>query len=71
MSKIGMQSGYAMAGFVDASLCSTIFPKGVPVIHDDDQYSTDLMKCVSALEDKEALEHSRQVCIVTLGTHAN
>jgi len=34
---------------------------GVPVIQDNDQDSTDLMKCVASLRDKEALQGS-SVC---------
>ncbi|KZP31661.1 Thiamin pyrophosphokinase [Athelia psychrophila] len=41
--------------------------QGVTIIHDADQYSTDLMKCVSALEQKEASEGSKQYIIIFLG----
>lgn len=30
--------------------------QGVPVVHDRDQDSTDLMKCIYALQDKEKAE---------------
>jgi len=39
---------------------------GVPVVEDPDQYSTDLMKCVSAIRDKEAREQN-EYDIVLLG----
>ncbi|KAF9236264.1 thiamine pyrophosphokinase [Melanogaster broomeanus] len=39
--------------------------KGVPVLHDTDQDSTDFMKCVKALEDKEATEgHKYELLIL-------
>ena len=39
--------------------CSFRFSwQGVPVVHDPDQYSTDLMKCITALEQKEKAEGS-------------
>ncbi|KAF8992852.1 thiamine pyrophosphokinase [Cyathus striatus] len=41
--------------------------KGVHVIQDDGQDSTDLMKCVKALEEKEAAEQSDQYDIIILG----
>ncbi|TRM58540.1 thiamine pyrophosphokinase [Schizophyllum amplum] len=40
---------------------------GVPVVYDGDQYSTDLMKCVSALEEKERAEGTEQHDIIILG----
>ncbi|KAH7884514.1 thiamine pyrophosphokinase [Phlebopus sp. FC_14] len=40
--------------------------KGVPVLHDPDQYSTDLMKCVQALEEKEKSE-GQQYELLILG----
>jgi len=40
---------------------------GVPVIQDNDQDSTDLMKCVAFLRDKEALQGSSQYDIIFLG----
>ncbi|KAF5327129.1 hypothetical protein D9619_004955 [Psilocybe cf. subviscida] len=40
---------------------------GVPVVKDDCQDSTDLMKCVSALEAKESSEGGKQYNIVFLG----
>jgi len=39
----------------------------VPILHDDDQYSTDLMKCVSSLEDKEKMDGAGQYSIIFLG----
>ncbi|KIM39768.1 hypothetical protein M413DRAFT_446683 [Hebeloma cylindrosporum] len=41
--------------------------QGVPVVPDEDQDSTDLMKCVSALEEKERAEDLAQLHIVLLG----
>ncbi|KAE9410601.1 thiamine pyrophosphokinase Thi80 [Gymnopus androsaceus JB14] len=41
--------------------------KGVPVVKDQDQYSTDLMKCVSAVTEKEENEGAEQYEIVILG----
>ncbi|KIJ67070.1 hypothetical protein HYDPIDRAFT_85334 [Hydnomerulius pinastri MD-312] len=39
--------------------------KGVSVVHDPDQYSTDLMKCVHALEEKEKAEgHKYEILIL-------
>lgn len=35
--------------------------QAVSIIQDDDQYSTDLMKCVSALQEREAKE-GQEVC---------
>lgn len=32
---------------------SLFYSKGVPVVRDDDQYSTDLMKCLHSLQEKE------------------
>ncbi|CAA7267145.1 unnamed protein product [Cyclocybe aegerita] len=40
---------------------------GVPVVEDDDQDSTDLMKCVVALEEKEYREEVSQYHVVLLG----
>ncbi|KAK7033068.1 thiamine pyrophosphokinase [Favolaschia claudopus] len=40
---------------------------GVPVVEDDDQDSTDLMKCVSAIQDKEGVEGKVEYDIVLLG----
>ncbi|KAL1690484.1 thiamine pyrophosphokinase [Schizophyllum commune] len=40
---------------------------GVPVVYDDDQDSTDLMKCVAALEEKERAEGKEQHDIIILG----
>ncbi|KAJ6619693.1 thiamine pyrophosphokinase Thi80 [Mycena sp. CBHHK59/15] len=40
---------------------------GVPVVEDQDQDSTDLMKCISALRDKEAIEQEGEYDIVLLG----
>jgi thiamine pyrophosphokinase len=34
----------------------TELPQGVEVVQDHDQYSTDLMKCLHALEEKELSE---------------
>ncbi|KAF9223928.1 thiamine pyrophosphokinase [Gyrodon lividus] len=42
------------------------FSKGVTVLHDPDQDSTDLMKCVKALEEKETAE-GHQFEIILLG----
>ncbi|KDR76321.1 hypothetical protein GALMADRAFT_475862 [Galerina marginata CBS 339.88] len=39
----------------------------VTIVQDHDQDATDLMKCVSALEEKEKLEHSQQYHIILLG----
>ncbi|KAL0580873.1 thiamine pyrophosphokinase [Marasmius crinis-equi] len=39
---------------------------GVPVIQDHDQYSTDLMKCVTAVEEKERRD-GREYEIILLG----
>jgi len=41
--------------------------KGVPVVHDEDQNSTDLMKCVSSLSDLESQTVGVQHEIVFLG----
>jgi thiamine pyrophosphokinase len=41
--------------------------KGVPVLHDPDQDSTDLMKCVKALEEKEATEGHKYELIILGG----
>ncbi|KIK68091.1 hypothetical protein GYMLUDRAFT_36920 [Collybiopsis luxurians FD-317 M1] len=41
--------------------------KGVPVVKDDDQDSTDLMKCVAAVIEKEENEGAGQYEIVILG----
>ncbi|KAJ7593003.1 thiamine pyrophosphokinase [Mycena floridula] len=41
------------------------FAKGVPVVQDDDQYSTDLMKCVAALVENE--KNGIQYELVLLG----
>jgi len=41
--------------------------QGVPIIQDDDQYSTDLMKCVDALSAKEEAEGVEQYTIIILG----
>lgn len=46
--------------------------QGVPIVQDNDQDSTDLMKCVASLRDKEALQDSTSVCFFTkisLGEH--
>ncbi|KAG6861035.1 hypothetical protein C0995_004738 [Termitomyces sp. Mi166 len=40
---------------------------GVPVVHDADQDSTDLMKCVSAIEEKESGRLDVEYDIVILG----
>ncbi|KAJ7475797.1 thiamine pyrophosphokinase Thi80 [Mycena latifolia] len=40
---------------------------GVPVVEDPDQDSTDLMKCVSAIQDQEALEQQGEYDIILLG----
>ncbi|KAF7327626.1 TPK-B1-binding domain-containing protein [Mycena kentingensis (nom. inval.)] len=40
--------------------------QGVPIIQDSDQYSTDLMKCVAAIESKE-IEENKKYDIVLLG----
>ncbi|KAG6865721.1 hypothetical protein C0991_012367 [Blastosporella zonata] len=40
---------------------------GVPVVHDEDQNSTDLMKCVSAIEEEERREPEVKFDIVILG----
>ncbi|KAJ2917394.1 hypothetical protein MD484_g3027, partial [Candolleomyces efflorescens] len=40
---------------------------GVPVVQQDDQDSTDLMKCIQALEEKERRENNGQYHIVLLG----
>ncbi|KDQ55872.1 hypothetical protein JAAARDRAFT_331949 [Jaapia argillacea MUCL 33604] len=34
---------------------------GVRVIHDHDQYSTDLMKCISAIQEKEKAECTKEI----------
>ncbi|KAI0368743.1 thiamine pyrophosphokinase [Pilatotrama ljubarskyi] len=42
--------------------------RGVRIVRDDDQYATDLMKCVAALvEDEKAERHVEQNTIVILG----
>jgi len=41
--------------------------QGVMIIYDENQYSTDLMKCVSALSDKERAEGQDQYDIILLG----
>ncbi|KAJ3802798.1 thiamine pyrophosphokinase [Lentinula aff. detonsa] len=41
--------------------------KGVPVVKDDDQDSTDLMKCVHAIIEKEKKERTNQYEIIILG----
>ncbi|KII89925.1 hypothetical protein PLICRDRAFT_40102 [Plicaturopsis crispa FD-325 SS-3] len=41
--------------------------QGVQIIEDDDQYSTDLMKCVSTLKEKEQADGLGQYDIVLLG----
>jgi len=41
--------------------------RGVTIIHDRDQYSTDLMKCISALSDKEQADGHSQFDIILLG----
>ena len=46
--------------------------QGVPVVQDNDQDSTDLMKCVASLRDKEALQGPTSVCFstkISLGQH--
>ncbi|KAG6917006.1 hypothetical protein DXG01_004271 [Tephrocybe rancida] len=40
---------------------------GVPVVHDEDQDSTDLMKCVGAIQEKECRELGAKYDIVLLG----
>ncbi|RDX57588.1 thiamine pyrophosphokinase [Lentinus brumalis] len=41
---------------------------GVRIVHDEDQYSTDLMKCIAALvEDEKTERHVEQHTIVILG----
>ncbi|KAJ7494679.1 thiamine pyrophosphokinase [Mycena galericulata] len=40
---------------------------GVTVVEDPDQYSTDLMKCVSAIQDKEVQEQRDEYDIILLG----
>ncbi|KAG6886910.1 hypothetical protein C0992_001673, partial [Termitomyces sp. T32_za158] len=40
---------------------------GVPVVHDAGQDSTDLMKCVSAIEEKEIAERGVKYDIIFLG----
>ncbi|KAF8807026.1 thiamine pyrophosphokinase Thi80 [Phlegmacium glaucopus] len=40
---------------------------GVPVSHDNDQDSTDLMKCIASLRDKEVFQGSPQYDIILLG----
>lgn len=37
-------------------VCTNYHSQGVPIIEDHDTESTDLMKCVSALEEIEKLE---------------
>ncbi|KAF8071725.1 thiamine pyrophosphokinase [Lyophyllum atratum] len=41
--------------------------QGVPIVQDGDQNSTDLMKCVAALEMKECAEGAQQYDIILLG----
>ncbi|RDB25974.1 thiamine pyrophosphokinase 1 [Hypsizygus marmoreus] len=41
--------------------------QGVPVIQDDDQDSTDLMKCISAVEEKEQVEEAPRNDVILLG----
>jgi len=41
--------------------------QGVTIIRDEDQYSTDLMKCISAVSDKEEAEGQGQYDIILLG----
>jgi len=41
--------------------------KGVPVVEDEDQDSTDLMKCVAAITEKEEKEKQGQYEIIILG----
>ncbi|EDR08454.1 thiamine pyrophosphokinase Thi80 [Laccaria bicolor S238N-H82] len=40
---------------------------GVPIIQDNDQDSTDLMKCLSAIHDKEQAGASEQLKVILLG----
>jgi thiamine pyrophosphokinase len=39
--------------YIIRSHVSVLFRKGVRVVRDDDQYSTDLMKCIQSLQEKE------------------
>ncbi|KAH0585417.1 hypothetical protein H2248_008658 [Termitomyces sp. 'cryptogamus'] len=48
-------------------VCSFYQSLGVPVVHDADQDSTDLMKCVSAIEDRESNKPGVRYDIVLLG----
>ncbi|KAJ7650346.1 thiamine pyrophosphokinase, partial [Roridomyces roridus] len=41
--------------------------QGVPVVHDPDQDSTDLMKCVDAIREKEVQEQGGEYDIILLG----
>jgi len=41
--------------------------QGVTIIRDEDQYSTDLMKCISTVSDQEGLEGQGQYDIILLG----
>ncbi|GLB40198.1 putative thiamin pyrophosphokinase, vitamin B1 binding domain [Lyophyllum shimeji] len=41
--------------------------KEVPIVHDEDQGATDLMKCVAAIEEKERIEGTLPHDIVLLG----
>ncbi|KZT73150.1 Thiamin pyrophosphokinase [Daedalea quercina L-15889] len=41
--------------------------RGVPVVHDPDQYSTDLMKCIHAVEEKDAREGTQSDLILLGG----
>ncbi|KAF8149854.1 thiamine pyrophosphokinase Thi80 [Crassisporium funariophilum] len=40
---------------------------GIPVIQNEDQNSTDLMKCVAAIQEKEKSERLQQYSIILLG----
>ncbi|KAH9838419.1 thiamine pyrophosphokinase [Rhodofomes roseus] len=40
---------------------------GVPVVHDPDQYATDLMKCIRALEEKDTAEGTQSDLILIGG----
>lgn len=51
---------------VNEIVCFTV-TQGVPVVHDADQGSTDLMKCVSAIEKNECAQQGVRYDIIILG----
>lgn len=46
-------SWYVLVLCLFAHMCPVLFRKGVRVVRDDDQNSTDLMKCIRSLQEKE------------------